>query len=217
MTVIPPFDNEYIIAGQGTVAMELLHQTSPNDVTAIFVCVGGGGLIAGIASYIKPLYPHIRIIGVETYDADGMTRSLEKGERVTLKEVGLFADGTAVKTVGTEAFRICKDLVDEMVRVSTDEICAAIRDIFEDTRSIVEPSGALSVAGAKKWLAARNFQSNSNLKPGESPTNGTPNLIAVTSGANMNFDRLRFVNERAEVGEGREVLMSAIIPEIPGR
>lgn len=206
LTFIPPYDDPYVIAGQGTIATEILRQIDASKIDAIFCCVGGGGLISGVASYVKRLFPHIKIIGVETYDSDAMTRSLQAGQRVFLKQVGLFADGAAVRLVGKETFRICQDLVDEMVLVSTDEICAAIRDIFEDTRSIVEPAGALGVAGAKRWLQEQASLHNK--------TNHT--VVAVTSGANMNFDRLRFVNERAEVGEGREVLMSAIIPEEPG-
>ncbi|KAJ3196626.1 threonine deaminase, partial [Irineochytrium annulatum] len=199
---IPPFDDPFVIAGQGTVAVELLRQTDPSELYAIFVCVGGGGLISGIASYVKRVCPHVRVVGVETYDACAMTRSLEKGERVVLEEVGLFADGAAVKQVGEECFKICKGLVDDMVLVRTDEICAAIKDTFEDTRSIIEPAGALGVAGAKKYLQERNL------------TNKT--CIAICSGANMNFDRLRFVADRADFGEQRESLVTVTIPERPG-
>lgn len=201
---IPPFDDPYVIAGQGTIGMEILSQTNLQKLHAIFCCVGGGGLIAGVGVYVKRIAPHVKIIGVETYDADAMTQSLAKGERVVLKDVGLFADGAAVKTVGEETFRICQDVVDEMVRVTTDEACAAIRDMFEDTRSIVEPAGALAVAGLKKWVAA-NPSSDS-----------TRSLVAITSGANMNFDRLGFVAARATYGEGKEALLSAKIPERPG-
>ena len=201
---IPPFDDPYVIAGQGTIGMEILSQTNLDKLEAIFCCVGGGGLIAGVGVYVKRIAPHVKIIGVETYDADAMTRSLEKGERVLLKDVGLFADGAAVKTVGEETFRIAQECVDEMVQVTTDETCAAIKDVFEDTRSIVEPAGALAVAGLKKWVAA-----NPSSNPGRS-------LVAVTSGANMNFDRLGFVASRATVGEGREVLLAARIPEDRG-
>ncbi|KAK3322072.1 putative threonine protein [Apodospora peruviana] len=201
---IPPFDDPYVISGQGTIGMEILSQTNLQKLQAIFCCVGGGGLIAGVGVYVKRIAPHVKIIGVETYDADAMTQSLAKGERVLLKDVGLFADGAAVKTVGEETFRICQEVVDEMVRVTTDEACAAIRDMFEDTRSIVEPAGALAVAGLKKWVAAN---------PSSDPTRS---LVAVTSGANMNFDRLGFVAARATYGEGREALLAAKIPERPG-
>ena len=201
---IPPFDDPYVIAGQGTIGMEILSQTNLEKLEAIFCCVGGGGLIAGVGVYVKRIAPHVKIIGVEAYDADAMTQSLEKGERVVLKDVGLFADGAAVKTVGEETFRICRECVDEMVRVTTDETCAAIKDVFEDTRSIVEPAGALAVAGLKKWIAAN---------PSRDPSRS---VVAITSGANMNFDRLGFVASRATVGEGREVLLAAKIPESRG-
>ncbi|KAK0713868.1 putative threonine protein [Lasiosphaeria miniovina] len=201
---IPPFDDPYVIAGQGTIGMEILSQTNLQKLQAIFCCVGGGGLIAGVGVYVKRIAPHVKIIGVETYDADAMTQSLAKGERVLLKDVGLFADGAAVKTVGEETFRICQEVVDEMVRVSTDEACAAIKDVFEDTRSIVEPAGALAVAGLKKWVAANPFRDPSR------------SLVAITSGANMNFERLGFVAARATYGEGREALLAAKIPERPG-
>lgn len=170
-------------------------------VDAIFVCVGGGGLIAGIAAYVKRIYPQIKVIGVETFDADAMTKSLIAGERVSLSEVGLFADGAAVRTIGKETFRICKSLVDEMVLVSTDELCAAIKDVFEDTRAILEPAGALAVAGCKKYIKLNQIKG------------GT--FVTTCSGANMNFDRLRFVAERAGFGEKSEVLLSVIIPEMP--
>jgi threonine dehydratase len=201
---IPPFDDVYVIAGQGTVATEILQQLPSQDLAelrAVFVCVGGGGLLAGIAVYLKRLLPHVKVVGVETYDADAMTRSLVLGHRVELPEVGLFADGAAVKVVGKETFRICKSLVDEMVLVSTDEVCAAIKEVFEDTRSVVEPAGALGVAGVKKWIKKNG--------PG-----GV--VVGVTSGANMNFDRLRFVAERADLGENKEALISVVIPEQPG-
>ncbi|KAH9439682.1 hypothetical protein MCOR02_003224 [Pyricularia oryzae] len=201
---IPPFDDPYVIAGQGTIGMELLRQTNLQKLEAIFCCVGGGGLIAGIGVYVKRIAPHIKIIGVETHDANAMTQSLAKGERVLLKDVGLFADGAAVRTVGEENFRICQEVIDEMVQVTTDEACAAIKDIFEDTRSVVEPAGALALAGLKKWVAANPS------------TDSSRSLVAITSGANMNFDRLRFVAERANVGEGREALLAARIPEKPG-
>jgi threonine dehydratase len=201
---IPPFDDPYVIAGQGTIGMEILSQTNIQKLEAIFCCVGGGGLIAGVGVYVKRIAPHVKIIGVETYDADAMTQSREKGERVLLKDVGLFADGAAVKTVGEETFRICQEVVDEMVRVTTDEACAAIKDMFEDTRSIIEPAGALAIAGLKKWVAAN---------PCADPTR---TVVAITSGANMNFDRLGFVAARATYGEGREALLAAKIPERPG-
>jgi threonine dehydratase len=201
---IPPFDDPYVIAGQGTIGMELLRQTNIQKLEAIFCCVGGGGLIAGIGVYVKRIAPHVKIIGVESYDADAMTQSLDKGSKVLLKEVGLFADGAAVKTVGEENFRVCQEVVDEMILVSTDETCAAIKDVFEDTRSIVEPAGALAVAGLKKYVAA-----NPSADAGRS-------FVAITSGANMNFDRLRFVADRATLGEGKEALLAARIPERPG-
>ncbi|KAI0160783.1 tryptophan synthase beta subunit-like PLP-dependent enzyme [Xylariaceae sp. FL1272] len=201
---IPPFDDPYVIAGQGTIGMELLRQTNIQKLEAIFCCVGGGGLIAGIGVYVKRIAPHVKIIGVETEDANAMVQSLQQGKRVVLKEVGLFADGAAVKTVGEENFRICQEVVDEVIQVNTDETCAAIKDVFEDTRSIVEPAGALSLAGLKKWVAAN---------PSSDPNRS---VIAITSGANMNFDRLRFVAERATLGEGKEALLCVQIPERPG-
>jgi threonine dehydratase len=204
LTNIPPFDDPYIIAGQGTIGMELLRQTNIQKLEAIFCCVGGGGLIAGIGVYVKRIAPHVKIIAVETYDANALVQSLVKGERVTLKDVGLFADGAAVKTVGEETFRICQEVVDDVIQVTTDEVCAAIKDVFEDTRSIVEPAGALAVAGLKKYVAAN---------PSVNTSRG---LVAIASGANMNFDRLRFVAERAALGEKKEALISVSIPEKPG-
>lgn len=201
---IPPFDDPYVIAGQGTIGMELFSQTNMQKVEAIFCCVGGGGLIAGIGAYVKRMAPHVKIIGVETYDANALVQSLEKGERVVLKEVGLFADGAAVKTVGEETFRICQEVVDEVIQVTTDEVCAAIKDMYDDTRSGLEPAGALSIAGLKKYVAAH---------PSD---NAKRSMVAVTSGANMNFDRLRFVAERATLGEGKEALLAVQIPERPG-
>lgn len=201
---IPPFDDPYVIAGQGTIGMELLRQTNLQKLDAIFCCVGGGGLLAGVGVYVKRIAPHVKVIGVETHDANALAQSLAKGERVVLPEVGLFADGAAVKQVGEETFRICQEVVDEIIQVSTDETCAAIKDVFEDTRSIVEPAGALAVAGLKKWVASH---------PSSDPKRS---LVAVTSGANMNFDRLRFVAERADVGAGKEVLLHCRIPERPG-
>lgn len=204
LTFVHPFDDPEVIAGQGTIAMEILRQHSRHSgpIHAIFCCVGGGGLIAGVAAYIKRLRPEIKIIGVEAVDADAMTQSLAKGHRVRLDNVGLFADGAAVKYVGEETFRLCKEYVDEMVLVDTDAICAAIKDVFEDTRSILEPAGALAVAGAKEYARKHKCKDKT--------------LVAVTSGANMNFDRLRFVAERAEVGEQREALLAVTLPEKPG-
>ena len=204
LTNIPPFDDPYVIAGQGTIGMELLRQTNLHDLEAVFCCVGGGGLIAGIGVYIKRIAPHVRIIGVEAYDANAMVQSLKLKRRVVLDEVGLFADGAAVKTVGEETFRLCSEVIDEIIQVSTDETCAAIKDVFEDTRSIVEPAGALALAGLKKYVAKN---------PSPDPNRG---LVALASGANMNFDRLRFVAERAALGEQKEVLLSLKIPERPG-
>lgn len=204
LTNIAPFDDPYVIAGQGTIGMELLRQINLQDLEAVFCCVGGGGLIAGVGVYIKRIAPHVKIIGVETYDANAMIQSLKKRERVTLKEVGLFADGAAVKSVGEETFRLCLDVVDEIIEVTTDETCAAIKDVFEDTRSIVEPAGALALAGLKKYVADH---------PSPDPKR---QLVALASGANMNFDRLRFVAERAALGEQKEALLSVNIPENPG-
>ena len=204
LTFVHPFDDPEVIAGQGTIAMEILRQHSRHSgpIHAIFCCVGGGGLIAGVAAYIKRLRPEIKIIGVEAKDADAMTQSLAKGHRVRLEQVGLFADGAAVKFVGEETFRLCKEYVDEMILVDTDAICAAIKDVFEDTRSILEPAGALAVAGAKEYIRQHKLKDKT--------------LIAISSGANMNFDRLRFVAERAEVGERREAVLAVTLPEKPG-
>ncbi|MBK9217527.1 MAG: threonine ammonia-lyase, biosynthetic [Uliginosibacterium sp.] len=201
LSFVHPYDDPDVIAGQGTIGVEILRQ-HPKPIDAVFCCVGGGGLIAGVAAYIKRLRPQTRIIGVEAADAASMTESLKRGERVKLASVGLFADGAAVKLVGEENFRLCQMYVDEMVVVGTDEICAAIKDVFEDTRSILEPAGALAVAGAKAWLAREGLQGKT--------------VVAVASGANMNFDRLRFVAERAEVGEQREAVFAVSIPERPG-
>ncbi|KAL9107940.1 MAG: hypothetical protein Q9227_007262 [Pyrenula ochraceoflavens] len=204
LTNIHPFDDPYIIAGQGTVGLELTRQASLQNLEAVFCCVGGGGLIAGIGVYIKRIVPHVKVIGVEAMDANAMAQSLNSGDQVTLSEVGLFADGAAVKAVGTETFRLCQDVVDDIILVSTDETCAAIKDVFEDTRSIVEPAGALALAGLKKYAAAH-------------PSSNTKReLCAILSGANMNFDRLRFVAERANIGEQKEALLSVTIPERPG-
>ena len=204
LTNIAPFDDPYVIAGQGTIGLELLRQAKLQNLEAIFCCVGGGGLVAGIGVYVKRIAPHVKIIGVEAHDASAMAQSLIKGERVLLNEVGLFADGAAVKTVGVETFRLCQEVVDDVILVSTDETCAAIKDMFEDTRSIVEPAGALALAGLKKYVAA-NPSANEKRE-----------LVAIASGANMNFDRLRFVAERAALGEQKEVLLTVTIPERPG-
>ena len=201
LTFIHPYDDPEVIAGQGTVGMEIL-QRHPGPIDAIFVAVGGGGLIAGIGSYVKRLRPGIRVIGVEPADSDAMTRSLRTGRRVRLTNVGLFADGVAVKQVGRETFRLARKVVDDMVLVDSDAICAAIKDVFEDTRTVLEPAGALAVAGAKAW---------SERQRGSGKT-----LVAVACGANMNFDRLRYVAERAELGERREAIIAVTIPERPG-
>jgi threonine dehydratase len=201
LAFVHPFDDPDVIAGQGTIGMEILRQ-HPDPIDAVFCCVGGGGLLAGVATYIKRLRPETRVIGVEAVDADAMDRSLRAGRRIRLAQVGLFADGAAVKQVGQETFRLCRQHVDAMVLVDTDAICAAIKDVFEDTRSILEPAGALAVAGAKEW-ARRNRVHDKT-------------LVAVASGANMNFDRLRFVAERAEVGEQREAVLAVTLPERPG-
>lgn len=200
-TFIHPYDDPEVIAGQGTIAMEIMRQHSEN-LHAIFVPVGGGGLIAGVAAYIKAFWPEIKIIGVEPADAACLKAALEKGERVVLEQVGLFADGTAVSQVGEEPFRIARETVDEVITVDSDELCAAIMDIFDDTRSIAEPSGALAVAGAKKYICRENVQNE--------------NMVVIDSGANINFDRLRHVAERAELGERREVLFATQIDEKPG-
>jgi threonine dehydratase len=203
---VHPYDDPEVIAGQGTVGVELARQ-HPDPVRAVFVPVGGGGLIAGIGAFLKRLRPEIRLIGVEPDDAASMTASLAAGRLVELESVGVFADGVAVKKVGAETFRLCRTFVDEMVTVGTDAICAAIKDVFEDTRTIMEPAGALSVAGAKAWAAV------SQAAVGEAADGS---LIAVTTGANMNFDRLRHVSERAEIGEEREAIYAVTIPEKPG-
>ena len=201
LTFVHPFDDAEVIAGQGTIAMEILRQYG-KPIHAVFCCVGGGGLISGVAAYIKRLRPETRIIGVEAVDADAMTQSLKAGKRVRLKQVGLFADGAAVKYVGEETFRLCQLYVDEMICVDTDAICAAIKDVFEDTRAVLEPAGALAIAGAKAYCARHRWHDKT--------------LVAVASGANMNFDRLRFVAERAEVGEQREAVLAVTLPERPG-
>jgi threonine dehydratase len=201
LVFVHPFDDPDVIAGQGTIAVEILRQTG-GELDAVFVPVGGGGLLAGIAVYVKYLYPGVKVIGVEPEDAAGMHDSLRAGRRVTLERVGIFADGVAVRRVGEETFALCRGLVDEVVLVSTDEICAAIQDVFEDTRSIVEPAGALAVAGLKKYLAREGWRDK--------------RLVAINSGANMNFDRLRHVAERADLGGEREALLAVSIPERPG-
>jgi threonine dehydratase len=198
---IHPFDDEDTIAGQGTIAMEICRQIN-EDIEAIFVPVGGGGLIAGIAVYIKYLWPHVKIIGVEPDNANAMALSLKAGKRIILDEVGLFADGVAVKQVGKLPFELCQKYVDDVVLVSSDEICAALKDIFDDTRSLTEPAGALAAAGLKKYLAENQITDKK--------------FVVINSGANINFDRLRHVAERAELGEKREVLLSATIPEEKG-
>ncbi|MEE9147921.1 MAG: threonine ammonia-lyase, biosynthetic [Candidatus Tectomicrobia bacterium] len=198
---VHPYDDPDVIAGQGTVGMEILRQHS-KPLHTIFVPVGGGGLIAGIAAYVKRLRPQINIIGVEPSDSAAMYHSLQQGKRVQLPQVGLFADGVAVKTVGQETFRLCQTLVDDIILVDNDAICAAIKDVFEDTRSILEPAGALSIAGAKAYVAQHDLQDEA--------------LVAIASGANMNFERLRHVSERAELGEEREAILAVTIPERPG-
>ncbi|WP_343722590.1 threonine ammonia-lyase, biosynthetic [Herbaspirillum seropedicae] len=206
LTFVHPFDDPYVIAGQGTVGMEILRQ-HPDPIHAIFVAIGGGGLIAGVASYVKAVRPDIKIIGVQTTDSDAMARSLKAGRRVALPDVGLFSDGTAVKLVGEETFRIAKELVDEVIIVDTDAVCTAIKDIFQDTRSIVEPAGALAVAGAKAYVE--------RAKASKKPIKGE-SLITIACGANMNFDRLRFVAEMADAGEAREAVFAVTIPEERG-
>ncbi len=201
LTFIHPFDDPDVIAGQGTIGMEILRQYQ-QPIHAIFVAIGGGGLISGVAAYIKRLRPEIKIIGVEPVDADAMYQSLEAGYRVCLPRVGLFADGVAVREVGAETFRLCQQYVDEVILVDTDDTCAAIKDVFQDTRSILEPAGALAIAGAKAYVEREQIE-------GET-------LIAIASGANMNFDRLRFVAERAELGERREAIFAVTIPEERG-
>jgi threonine dehydratase len=241
LVFVPPYDDPLVIAGQGTVGMEILKQVPDSEhLDAIFGAVGGGGLVAGICEYVKRIgSPHTRVIGVETFDGDAMARSLEKGERVTLAEVGPFSDGTAVRIVGEEPFRICQTLLDGVVKVDNDEICAAIKDIFEgtharmhaswppargsstlrhhhvkkikisiivsETRSVTEPAGALALAGLKRHILDNQL------------IGAAKKFVVVVSGANMNFDRLRFVAERAALGEGREALLSVDIPERPGR
>jgi threonine dehydratase len=205
LTFVHPFDDPDVIAGQGTVGMEILRQHHPVDhgpIHAVFAAIGGGGLISGVAAYIKALRPEIKIIGVQTEDSDAMKRSLASGRRVTLQDVGLFSDGTAVRLVGEETFRLCRQYVDEVIAVNTDALCAAIKDVFQDTRSILEPAGALAIAGAKAYVEREKLKHKT--------------LVTIACGANMNFDRLRFVAERAEVGEQREAVFAVTIPEERG-
>jgi len=201
LTFVHPYDDSDVIAGQGTIGVEILHQ-HPGDIEAIFVPIGGGGLAAGVASYVKFLRPRTKVIGVEPVDSASMKAAISAGKRVILDRVGLFADGVAVRQAGAETFRICRDLLDDVVVVDTDAMCAAIKDIFEDIRVLAEPAGALSLAGLKSYASSNPDRSGA--------------LIAINSGANMNFDRLRHVAERAEVGEAREILLGVTIPETPG-
>lgn len=201
LTFIHPFDDPDVIAGQGTIGMEILRQHA-DPIDAVFVPVGGGGLIAGIAAYVKHVRPDIKVIAVEPEDSPTLERAMAAGRRVTLPRVGLFADGVAVRQIGKETFRIARKLVDEVILVSTDEICAAIKDVFDDTRSVAEPAGALAIAGIKKYVDREQAAGQT--------------LIGILSGANVNFDRLRHIAERAEVGEQREALFAVQIPEKPG-
>jgi threonine dehydratase len=201
LTFVHPFDDPDVIAGQGTIAMEILQQHQ-EPIDAIFLAIGGGGLIAGVGAYIKAIRPEIKVIGVQTIDSDAMKKSLEAGRRVELKDVGLFSDGTAVKLVGKETFRLCQQVVDEIIIVDTDAICAAINDVFTDTRSILEPAGALALAGLKAYVEREKCKNQT--------------LVAVACGANINFNRLRFVAERAEVGESKEAVFAVTIPEQRG-
>lgn len=201
MVFIPPFDDPDVIAGQGTIGMEILRQ-NPDSIHAVFVPIGGGGLAAGIAAYVKNLRPEIRVIGVEPADSDVMRRSIEAGERVELSEVGLFADGVAVKLAGEETFAICRDLLDGIVTVDTDAICGAVKDIFEDTRMVAEPAGALGLAGLRAYAVANGLHNET--------------LVAVVSGANMNFDRLSHVVDRAKIGADREAFLAVTMPEEAG-
>jgi threonine dehydratase len=201
LVYVHPYDDPDVIAGQGTIGMEIVRQ-HPDPIEAIFVPVGGGGLLAGVAAYISYVRPEIKLIGVEPEDAACLKAALERGRRVTLPEVGIFADGVAVAQIGKEPFRVIREVVDEVVTASTDEMCAAIKDIFEDTRSIAEPAGALALAGLKKYVETHGL------------TGAT--LLAIDSGANTNFDRLRYISERTEIGEKREIVLSVTIPEKPG-
>merc|ERR1719221_1929985 len=197
--LVHPFNDPHVIAGQGTIGQEILAQSTQEDVDAVFCCVGGGGLISGVGAYLKLIRPSIKVIGVEADDSDAMTQSLAAGKVVELPFVGLFADGAAVRKVGDECFRLCQMVVDEMITVSTDELCSAIKDSFVDTRVVLEPAGALALAGLKKY--ARTTRATGKT------------LVAVTSGANMDFDRLRFVSERADTSE---TLIAVNLPERPG-
>ncbi|MDO5102818.1 MAG: threonine ammonia-lyase, biosynthetic [Lautropia sp.] len=201
LTFVHPFDDPDVIAGQGTIGMELMRQ-HPAPVDAIFMAIGGGGLAAGVAAYVKAIRPETKIIGVETVDADAMRQSLAAGRPVTLDDVGLFSDGTAVKRVGDETFALCQRYLDDIILVNTDQICAALKDAFEDTRAILEPAGGQALAGLKAWVQREGCKDRT--------------LMAVASGANMNFDRMRFVSERAEIGEAREAVFAVTIPEKPG-
>jgi len=201
LTFIHPFDDPDVIAGQGTIGAEVMHQAD-GKVDALFVPIGGGGLISGIAVYVKSLHPNVRIIGVEPEDSAAMRDSIVAGEPVTLDHVGIFADGVAVRRVGDETFRLCREYVDEIITVDTDHMCAAIQDIFEDTRSIVEPAGGLAIAGAKQYIVDNDVENQ--------------NLVAICCGANVNFDRLRHIAERAAIGEEKEMLLAVQIPEQPG-
>ena len=201
LTFVHPYDDPDVIAGQGTIAMEILN-AHPEPIEAIFCCVGGGGLLTGIAAYVKAVRPEIKVIGVEAQDSEAMTESLKQGKRVILEQVGLFADGAAVKQVGEHTFKLAQQFVDEMIVVDNDAICAAIKDVFEDTRSILEPAGALATAGIKEYAVRNNITGKT--------------LIGIASGANMNFDRLRFIAERAELGEQREAVLAVTIPEQAG-
>ncbi|MET0185466.1 MAG: threonine ammonia-lyase, biosynthetic [Achromobacter sp.] len=201
LTFVHPFDDPDVIAGQGTIGMEILRQ-HPGQIDAIFAAIGGGGLISGVAAYIKQLRPEIKIIGVQTEDSDAMLRSVRAGRRVMLTDVGLFSDGTAVKQVGVETFKLVRQYVDDFVVVNTDAICAAIKDVFQETRSVLEPAGALAIAGAKKYVTENKWKNKT--------------VVAIACGANMNFDRLRFVSDRAEVGEMREAVFAVSMPEQRG-
>jgi threonine dehydratase len=206
LTFVHPFDDPDVIAGQGTIGMEILRQHQ-GPIHAIFAAIGGGGLISGVAAYVKAVRPDIKIIGVQSTDSDAMARSIKAGRRIALPDVGLFCDGTAVKLVGEETFRMTKLYVDEIITVDTDAVCAALKDVFQDTRSILEPSGALAVAGAKEYIE----RSKGTKKAIRGET-----LVTIACGANMNFDRLRFVAERAEVGEAREAVFAVTLPEERG-
>lgn len=201
LTFVHPFDDPDVIAGQGTIALELLRQHR-GPLHAVFVAIGGGGLAAGISAILKQVRPEVKIIGVEPVDSDAMSRSLKAGRRVKLDHAGLFADGVAVKEVGKETFRLCRKYLDEVICVSNDDICAATKDVFEDTRAVLEPAGALAVAGAKAYIERTKLRSET--------------MIAISCGANLNFDRLRFIAERAEIGEHREAVLAVSIPEEPG-